>query len=285
LLVITSIFSPGVTKENAAWEESAVKTDGLLDAVSPEKFISSGDSLAPYQYASLLRYLPRGELNILDVGCGAGQSSVYLAQNGYRVWALEPNFRFCSLIEKVALKYSLPIMSCHGVAEDIDKINQSFDAIFFNASLHHCDDPIRALSQCYESLNVGGVLFLVNENFIRPWMTKARFYHLMDTSPEAMGNYGGNEHTYYNWEYIQMLRKSKFNKIQTIKPTRISALDKIEFILARRMGEQRVHSTGIAILTRLVFYIIEEKIREISWLNSLLQRSSIFACHFMARKN
>ena len=86
---------------------------------------------------------------------------------------------------------------------------------FFNASLHHCDDPIRALSHCYESLNKGGVLFLVNENFIRPWMTKARFYHLMETRPEAMGNYGGNEHTFYNWEYIQMLRKSKFNNFGT----------------------------------------------------------------------
>ena len=284
MLEITSIFSIGVAKENAAWEASADKTNTLLDAESVEEYICSGDSLAPQQYEKLLKYLPTGTLNILDVGCGAGQSSVYLANHGHHVWALEPNYRFCNIIEKAANKYSLSIVSCHGVAEDINKINQTFDVIFFNASLHHCDDPMQALMHCYDSLKHNGMIFLVNENFIRPWMTKARFHHLMETQPEAMGNYGGNEHTFYNWQYVNMLRISNFKKIRTIQPTRITALERIEFILARRMHGRRIHSTGMSILLRLIFYILEEKIRGIHWLSTLLQRSSIFACHFSARK-
>ena len=122
MIVITSVFSAGVAKENLAWEGSADKTNILLQAKSAEEYISSGDSLAPQQYANLLKFLPPGDLNILDVGCGAGQSSVYLANHGHHVWALEPNFRFCNNIEKAAFKYSLNIVSCHGVAEDIDKI-------------------------------------------------------------------------------------------------------------------------------------------------------------------
>ena len=150
---------------------------------------------------------------ILDVGVGEGQSSIYLASKGHIVSVAEPSPDLCRFIEFIANLYNLPLRIYNCSAEVIDQINESFDVIIFNSIFHHCDDPLKVLHNCYHSLKEEGKLLLINEPILQFYKTKKWFYTRLETNPEDMGHYGGNEHIYRHHEYMKMLKSVGFSKI------------------------------------------------------------------------
>lgn len=150
---------------------------------------------------------------VLDVGAGRGKSSIYLASKGHRVSVVEPSLEYCRLVKSAADLYglSLTIYNCN--AESIHKIDKLFDLVIFNASFHHCDEPIKVLANCYNSLVEGGKTILVNEPILQFYKTKQSFYERLETHPEEMGHYGGNEHIYRFQEYVAMLKTGGFKNI------------------------------------------------------------------------
>jgi 2-polyprenyl-3-methyl-5-hydroxy-6-metoxy-1,4-benzoquinol methylase len=150
---------------------------------------------------------------VLDVGVGQGESSIYLASQGYSVSVVEPSPDLCKYINFVSNLYNLQLNIYNCNAESIHKINESFDVIIFNSSFHHCDDPLKVLKNCYNSLKKEGKLILVNEPILQFFRTKKWFYTRLQTHPEEMGHYGGNEHTYRYHEYIKMLKLADFVKV------------------------------------------------------------------------
>jgi SAM-dependent methyltransferase len=260
----------------------------MLSKNTPQEYLEeiSISSIAAPSYTALLHLLPNQTSTVLDVGVGLGQSSVLLASKGIRCFSVEPSDLCCSILHQTATKFDLPIEVCRGVAEDIHNIGKSdFDAVFFNASLHHCDDPALALANAYNCLRPGGTIFLVNENLLRPWTSKARFQQLLESDPVGMGHYGGNEHSYYSWEYMGMLRSAGFSEIRKVPPFALSALDKIEHILSKKIANERVYNRTTQIFTRLAYYSLEEKIRKSGLLFQMLSGASIVACHFTAVKS
>jgi len=107
----------------------------------------------------------KGLGKILDIGFGRGQTSLYLAHMGHEVHALEPSPLHCEILEKACEKYQLPIAIYIGGGEDIEQIpSEDFDLCIFNSSLHHCDDPMKALKACLKKLKPGGKV-LYRERF------------------------------------------------------------------------------------------------------------------------
>lgn len=88
---------------------------------------------------------------ILDVGCGTGDLSFRIAENGAQVDGIDmsPNMiewarkKYPSLSFKVVNLYELPQTN-------------KYDAIFSNAVLHWVTDPMKALENFYRSLRQGG---------------------------------------------------------------------------------------------------------------------------------
>ena len=279
MITITNFFSEGVSKEQNAWTKYIDQNRELLKASSPAEYATLGDSVAPFHYERLISPIPPGAC-ILDVGVGAGQSSMFLASHGYKVYALEPVFSHCQLIEEASEKYSTDVHVVHGVAEDISKLNIEFDAIFFNASLHHCDDIPKALKASHDRLKPGGKIFLVNENFLRPWQSHQWFEYMLENHPDEIGHYGGNEHSYHNWEYSLMLKQAGFASLTLLPPASKSAIEKIEFILSRRVDKKRVFTRARDIVARLIFYSLLDRIGT----PKLLMRMSLLQCHFVATK-
>jgi SAM-dependent methyltransferase len=154
-------------------------------------------------------------LKVLDIGFGRGQTSLYLAQRGHEVHAVEPSPVLCEVLEKASAKYRLPIAIYQGGGENIDQINdEGFDLCVFNSSLHHCDDPIKALKACHAKLKSGGKVLLVNEPILKFYRTKKWFDRQLHDDPVSLGHYGGNEHIYYFHEYVRLLRDSGFSDIR-----------------------------------------------------------------------
>lgn len=154
---ISNALSRGVLDEMKA-HEKGFSRKALDDSNTPEEYYLSGNSLASQYYAKILSLCSKAPTTILDVGVGNGQSSVFLAAQGVTTFAVEPDSNLCNLIHEASEKYSLPITVCEGVGEDIQYIDRNgyFDEVVFNASLHHCDSPIVALTQAYAALRPGG---------------------------------------------------------------------------------------------------------------------------------
>ena len=156
---------------------------------------------------------------------------------------------------------SLNIYCCN--AESIDQLRQEFDLIIFNESLHHCDQPVNALNNCYERLVKGGKLLVANEPILPFYRSKKWFYQRLQTHPQEMGHYGGNEHNYRYHEYVQMLQQAGFDKIKrfpnisTFKPEmRLKQAKK-----KKRQDGSLLDESSILFVKKIYYYVIATIIR------------------------
>lgn len=226
---------------------------------------------------------------ILDIGVGLGQTSIYLAGQGHIVSVVEPSPELCEHLAIVANSYRLPLNIYCCNAESIDRLQQQFDLIIFNESLHHCDLPVRALKNCHERLVKGGQLLIVNEPVLPFYRTKNWFYGRLKTHPQEMGHYGGNEHNYRYHEYLIMLKKAGFSNIvtspnisNTNSQTRLKQAKK-----RKRQDGSLLYSNHILRLKKIYYQTIEGIIRgETSSrpLLKLLQFLSLIPSTFIATK-
>jgi SAM-dependent methyltransferase len=210
--------SEGLRKENEAYRLAA---DGATIEWMRSQFQSCEhyfrdyrDSAEGAQLREALKEVPRGG-RILDIGAGYGKVAFYLISLGYPVTALEPSLDVCRYMERVADLFGIELEIYQATAEVIDRLPvRRFDACMFNASLHHSEDPLRALLNCHEVLAPGGKVFLLNEPLLQRFRSKAWFARQLAKESLVTGDYGGNEHTYYRHEYLAMLRQAGFVQVR-----------------------------------------------------------------------
>ncbi len=210
-----------------------IKSDGL--AAEIEVFKTIRETLNHYQSISVDDFIDEfaksfhgmefvnccksfsSGLKILDIGVGAGQTSIYLAMQGHDVTVVEPSPDFCTLMELLTRKANVNIDIHECSIESIDFRNE-FDVCIFNASFHHCEDPAAAMSNCYQALKENGMTYLINEQVLRFYKSKTAYYENMKTNPGKVQHYGGNEHVYRNSEYRSFLKKAGFGPIKQNVP-------------------------------------------------------------------
>lgn len=283
---VTKNFSEGVARENLVNDDSASRQEAFLESCcTAADYFEQGVSPAYFDYSNFLARFKGRKLRILDVGVGQGESSVFLATRGHSVVAIEPSLGFCHLIASAAEKFRLDITPIVAVGEEIDRIGETdFDVVAFNSSLHHCDEPLKALSNARQVLKPGGYIFLCSELQLHPWVRKRQWYRRLETNPIVMGHYGGNEHAYYSWEYLGMLRRAGFAGIE-MEPLALTLdpLRHIEIGLAARVQGKRVWSEWKA-LSRSIWYIALARLIRFKPLFKLLCRISIIPAQFRAIK-
>jgi SAM-dependent methyltransferase len=283
--ILSDSLSEGVIAENEATDREAEKTrEGLDKQQTVNEYIQNNPSLGPIEMEPVLESrLPPGRLRILDIGVGRGESSLFLASKGHEVVAIEPGPGFSETVAAAAEKFHLPVKVYRGVAEDIDRLDEGkFDAVFFTSSFHHCDDPLGALRKAYELLNKGGKIFLLAESYLRPWVSKKKYYWSLEHDPAAIGHYGGNEHIYYNWEYLNMLRKAAFVDAKTFPMAQISRpILRTERMLAERTSGHRSYSET-AVFCRVLVFFISAHICRMSLIYNPLAKSSVLPTNFEA---
>src|SRR3989344_4090379 len=105
------------------------------------------------------KYVKNGN-SILDIGCGAGTLSFYLASKGYSVHGID--------ISKKAIKacvQSARLLGLNNVSFKVknfpdESLNKKFDFIICTEVLEHLEDDRKALSKIFLSLNKGGIAIL-----------------------------------------------------------------------------------------------------------------------------
>jgi ubiquinone/menaquinone biosynthesis C-methylase UbiE len=93
---------------------------------------------------------------LLDLGCGAGESSVYFALKGARCTATDYSPGMVDKLRKLAAANHVQIEALTMDATKIDFPTGTFDVVYAANLLHHLADPKTALREMHRILKPGG---------------------------------------------------------------------------------------------------------------------------------
>jgi ubiquinone/menaquinone biosynthesis C-methylase UbiE len=93
---------------------------------------------------------------LLDLGCGAGENSVYFALQGARCVAADYSPGMVEVALKLAQANGVTVEGCTVNAMAIAFPDNSFDIVYASNLLHHIPDPVAALREIHRVLKPGG---------------------------------------------------------------------------------------------------------------------------------
>jgi ubiquinone/menaquinone biosynthesis C-methylase UbiE len=105
----------------------------------------------------ILRHL--GDVNgkmLLDLGCGAGENSVYFSVKGARCTATDYSSGMVEKALKLAAANGVQIEARTMNAMEIEFADNTFDIVYAANLLHHLPDPLTALREMHRVLKPGG---------------------------------------------------------------------------------------------------------------------------------
>jgi SAM-dependent methyltransferase len=109
--------------------------------------------IARYRLAA--EYLRRGQVSkVLDVGCGTGVGSGFLAHEGFEVVGIEPSPEAVAFGNAANFHPRLRLVV--GVGEHLAQAAESIDAVLAFESLEHMDAPHEFLNEAWRVLKPGG---------------------------------------------------------------------------------------------------------------------------------
>jgi SAM-dependent methyltransferase len=102
--------------------------------------------------------LIRDRRTVVDIGCGAGWSSLYLARRGFEVVAFDPSIDVIRLAKRYAIEAGVFVeYLCAGLGFARFR-DEAFDVAYALHSLHHIPELGRRMEEVYRMLKVGGCL-------------------------------------------------------------------------------------------------------------------------------
>ena len=116
--------------------------------------------------------------DVLEVGCGTGQLSNYLAiGTNNRIVSVDPTLKSLEIANTFSKKNNIQNITYvkADITEDIFK-NHLFDFIWCNGVLHHTEDPYKSFQSLIHTLKPKGYIVLGMYNFLGRIRTKFRKY-------------------------------------------------------------------------------------------------------------
>jgi len=107
-------------------------------------------------------------LEVVDIGCGAGTSSIIWSQAGHRVHGLDVNEPLIELARKRAVEAGSEIDFRVGSATELPWADGSMDVCLVPELLEHVPDWVACINEFSRVLRPGGILFLTTTNKLCP---------------------------------------------------------------------------------------------------------------------
>lgn len=165
-------------------------------------------------YIDFLKSQPSKDWVVAELGAGSCGLSLCLSRLDFikKIYAVDIS---------IARTRHLLAASFNSVGGELSKIepvqadfniglgfpDQSLDAIFFDASLHHCRNIWKALEECNRVLKPKGLLIAQRESYLSPLRSKRQLQNLLQT-PEVAASV--SENMYLLDQYLYYLKVCGF---------------------------------------------------------------------------
>ena len=93
---------------------------------------------------------------ILELGCGAGEASVYFAKKGAEVTAVDISKGMLKVVQKLADKHHVTVKTKQSYSNSIDFYDETFDIVYAANLLHHVD-IVSTIKEVSRVLKRGGL--------------------------------------------------------------------------------------------------------------------------------
>ena len=154
----------------------------------------------------IMAFLPDPPARILDMGCGSGWTSAFLAQRGFDVLGVDIAPDMIRVAEESREAKGLErLWFLVGDYESLD-YSEEFDAVVFFDSLHHAENEFEALRTAHRALRTGGAC-VVSEPGVG--------HHKTAASRHAIEEFDVNEKEMPPFKIARMARAIGFRRVQT----------------------------------------------------------------------
>ena len=190
---------------------------------------------------------------ILDLGCGMGGFLVAMQQKGYNIQGIDPNPDYCEITRLRAERYNLEANIINGYGEKMPFAENSFDFIYCNDVLEHCEDPLEVLKESRRVLKPSDQMYVT---VINRFGFKDPHYHLkfINWMPRSLGeliirlkriqkenSLAGrqklsNMHYFSYWQFCKMAESTGF-EVQDLKKFKLLDLQEINTPRVRKIAK------------------------------------------------
>jgi len=141
---------------------------------------------------------------VLELGCGAGEASVYLAKKGAIVTATDLSNGMLIVVKKLAKKYKVKVNTVQCRSDKLPFPDASFDVVYAANLMHHVEhEP--TLRESYRVLKKGGVFVsydpLAHNPIINIYRKMAMGVRTEDEAPLKMRDIKGFKKIFSKVEY------------------------------------------------------------------------------------
>jgi SAM-dependent methyltransferase len=150
----------------------------------------------------LQRWLPRGG-TVLDLGCGPGWSSLFLARAGWSVLGVDISERMIEIARERAAQENVSVAFAVADLEGLDLPQRDFDGALLFDALHHCPRYDRVLARACDHLRSGGFLLVMEPSWLHLVSPHAR---------QASRTYGVTELGFTRFGLRRAFRRAGFRR-------------------------------------------------------------------------
>lgn len=141
----------------------------LMDSFWEKSIYASGKHFNLYPYDSVVSFIfrnyprekLRNEINILEIGCGAGNNLWFMSREGFRTYGIDISQTAISFAQKRFASENLPVELKVGSFLELPWANETMDLCIDRCSLAcvSFSDQIKAIQEVKRVLRPGGLFF------------------------------------------------------------------------------------------------------------------------------
>jgi SAM-dependent methyltransferase len=141
---------------------------------------------------------------VLDLGCGPGWTSLFLARAGYDVVGVDISERMIEVARDRSRRENTPAKFLVADMEELALERSDFDAAVMFDSLHHCPGYAEVIRRAWAHLRPGGCVLLFEPSWLHNYSPHAR---------AVSRRFGVTELGFSRWHLTRLLRRTGFRRV------------------------------------------------------------------------